>query len=460
MNALLELSSWAANFPKGQNRLAAERAKSAFLDTIGVMSLGASTPIAQNVARMFESSGTGNCVLVGQPWRAPAPTAALINAVAAHACDFDDYEDPGATHPSAVLVPLLLALGEDLASSGEALLDAYVIGLETAVQIGYGVNLSHYQLGWHATATIGPLAAAAAAGRLLGLDQQKMAYAISLATSSAAGYQTQFGTAAKPLHAGLAARSGIEAARLAQAGLNAALDSLDGPISFLTLQSGKDSAGYSDLSKRLKDGLWIERVGLTVKMSPCCGYLLPALDAALNLSKVEPLQKDGLDRLEVQLPAWQAKVVHYSHPRNANEARFSLSYGIATAFAKKKIEPTDFSDEAVKAAESAKIMDMIEIKPLEAGPWDSEIGQTGPVRLTATSRSGEVFETFVEYHKGTPQNPVSQKELQDKFRHCRSILFEETGTSRLLDLLLNLEELATIEPLTRELTLNAPSPRN
>ena len=141
--------------------------------------------------------------------------------------DFDDYDLASVSHPSAVLVPALIALGEERCASGSEILDAYIVGLEVIARVGMAVNMSHYALGWHATATIGAIGAAAACARIMNLNAEEIANAISLATSMASGYKSQFGTMAKPVHAGLAAKSGVIAAAMGAAGITASSDTLD-----------------------------------------------------------------------------------------------------------------------------------------------------------------------------------------------------------------------------------------
>ena len=150
----------------------------------------------------------------------PAPAhgdAALANGTAAHALDYDDMCFVSLAHPSAPLVAAALAAAEAAGASGRALLDAYVVGFEIEARLGRAMNPRHYQRGWHCTSTLGTIGAAAAAARLLGLDATARGHALAIAASEASGLKENFGTMVKPLHAGLAARNGVLAARLAQA---------------------------------------------------------------------------------------------------------------------------------------------------------------------------------------------------------------------------------------------------
>lgn len=176
------------------------------------MIAGAGADVTRRTAAAIAGLGGGPCSALGSAPMA-APWAAMINATAAHALDFDDYDFPAISHPSAVLVPALLALGEERGSSGSDVLDAYIVGYEAMACVGKADNMLRYQRGWHATATLGTLGAAVACARLARHDIQATAAALSIATSMAAGFKSQFGTMTKPLHAGLAAKIGILAAR-------------------------------------------------------------------------------------------------------------------------------------------------------------------------------------------------------------------------------------------------------
>src|SRR5690606_570811 len=156
------------------------------------------------------------------------PWAALVNGTAAHALDFDDNFDPAKAHATAVLAPAILALAEQEDASGAACLDAYIAGLQILGRVGQGLNPYHRNRGWHATATVGAVGAAAACARLLGLDARQAAYALSISTSMSAGFMSQFGTMTKPIHAGLAAKAGVIAASVAKNGIDAGMGTLDG----------------------------------------------------------------------------------------------------------------------------------------------------------------------------------------------------------------------------------------
>lgn len=240
MNANEQLAHWAATVSNKHTPLAIERATNAIIDTIGCMLVGIREPVSQKALNAVTQWGYGQATIIGSPYQLPAPWAALVNGTSAHAIDFDDYNEiPSFSHPSAVLLPALLALAEEHNKSGAEVLDAFIVGLEIIMRVGEAVNLSHYNLGWHATSTLGVLGVAVGTARILGLNAKGISAALSIATSHAAGYNSQFGTMTKPLHVGFAAHAGILATQLAIQDVTASTATLDGKWSFLSLLANR-----------------------------------------------------------------------------------------------------------------------------------------------------------------------------------------------------------------------------
>ena len=195
-------------------------ARDAVLDTVGVTLAGSVEPAARLVRDVAcAEGGAPRCGILGVAERTGAGWAALANGTAAHALDFDDMCFVSLAHPSAPLVAAGLPVAELADAGGAALLDAYCVGFEIEAVLGRVMNPTHYEHGWHATATLGTIGAAATAARLLGQDAQTAACSMAIATSEASGLKESFGTMVKPLQAGLAGRSGVLAALLAMAGL-------------------------------------------------------------------------------------------------------------------------------------------------------------------------------------------------------------------------------------------------
>ena len=217
MNITRTLAAWLAESQPLTRGVALELARDAMIDIVGCMIAGGPDEATRRVLDAVRDLGAGPASIVGGVERLTAPHAALVNGTAAHALDFDDNYHGNCGHATAVLAPALLALGEQRGAGGRAVLDAYIAGLEAMAVIGAGVNIGHYEKGWHTTSTIGVIAAAGAAARLAGLDTNGVQRALSLGFSHASGSKLQFGTMAKPLHVGMAAKNALMAARYAEA---------------------------------------------------------------------------------------------------------------------------------------------------------------------------------------------------------------------------------------------------
>src|SRR3954471_13777903 len=276
---------------------AVDWAKMAILDTVGVTLAGAGESCAQIVERVLATSG-GECLIFGNDPRAGSPCAGPLNGTASHALDFDDVSNSLGGHPSAPILPALFAAGEILDSTGRDFIAAYVAGLETETRIGRGVNLHHYEKGWHPTATLGVFGAAAACCHLMALDRAKTAQALAIAASLASGVKANFGTMTKPLHVGHTARNGLFAAQLAREGFTANDAALEHKQGFLQVFNG---TGNFDADAILAD--WgrpydIVSPGIGIKKHPCCGSTHSAVDAMLALRTEHSIVPDKVARIE------------------------------------------------------------------------------------------------------------------------------------------------------------------
>ena len=261
-----EFGQFIAGRPADWDAAAIHAAERAFADTIGCMIGGRADLAAQRARRTFEQwvdPHTGvQCINGGL---LPAPWAALVNGAAAHALDYDDVSEPALTHPSAALVPALLALALSRGQSGARVIDAYIIGFEIQAALGAAMNDAHYGRGWHTTLTFGAVAVAGACARLLGLDAPAASAAVAAATSFSSGSKRQFGTNMKPIHAGLAAQSGIIAACMAEQGITAADEIFEGNWSFRSLFGGESAAGFDAARELLSGEPAITRLGIIHK---------------------------------------------------------------------------------------------------------------------------------------------------------------------------------------------------
>ena len=434
-----ELAQWVARSPHLRRRRALNLARDALQDITACMVAGSSDEAAVSVARSARDWGTGRCSVVSRAPGFSAPAAALANATAAHALDYDDNFHPLAGHATAVLAPAVLAVGESLDASGLDVLDAYVAGLEVQAVIGAGVNLVHYERGWHSTSTVGTFGAAAACARLQRLDAAGVAAALSLAFSMAGGSKLQFGTMAKPLHAGLAAQHGVMAAALAAGGLRGAAEPLAGPWGFRDLFAGNCSPGFA--GGPIGRPLALEKYGLKAKLHPCCASTHCAVDAMIQIRQEHGLAADDVARVEVLVNRVSFDNLRHNDPGTELEARFSMQWCIALALLQGRLGLADFTPAALARPELRAWLPRIGMRQTEAGR-EHPTADNGrePALTTVVLHDGRRLQRFVQHPKGSLQAPLSAAQQEAKFRDCAP------GCNSLRTLLVDLEAQASIRP--------------
>lgn len=310
------LSRFAA-LPVSPTAPARHVARLSALDWLAVGRAGRDEPVARITRDMvLEEGGTPQAAVFGTMTRLPARAAALVNGATSHALDYDDTHFAHIGHPSVGVFPAALAAAELRGSTLAEMLDAALVGMELSVRVGLWLGRAHYQTGFHQTATAGAFGAAAAAGRLLGLAPDRMAHALGLTATRAAGLKAQFGTMGKPYNAGIAAASGLECALLAARGFVANPDALEGPYGFgATHHGAADDAALGGLG-----GDWLFE-SVSHKFHACCHGLHAALEAVRGLDLAAP----EIAELEVTThPRWMS-VCNQPAPTTGLGAKFSYS---------------------------------------------------------------------------------------------------------------------------------------
>jgi 2-methylcitrate dehydratase PrpD len=401
------LARWGAQAGRDWNSVARERAHAALCDMLVCTAAGAREGAGLRVSAL---AGDGDCVVVGHAKRASPQTAALINGTAAHALDFDDNFSPARVHASAVLFPALLALGEAREAAMEDILDSFICGLEIVGRIGQLMNPRHRNRGWHATATLGAIGAAAASARLLRLDADKFRHALSLASSRAGGSMIQFGVDAKPIHAGFAADAGVVAARLAYAGATGARETIAGPKGLADLMHAGDVGGIDESS--IGGPLLIETAGLKAKRFPNCASAHRAMDALLMLIGRHGFTARDVNEIVVEMPAPQLANLMFSKPSVSAEARFSLNYALAVVLARGAPTLEDFSDEAVRRPELQELLPLVRPTPVDTTEIDY------PQKITVILKDGRKVSETVSIPRGAAKNPFNHDEFLAKARSC------------------------------------------
>ncbi len=424
------------------------QAKRALLDTLGVALAGSQEESARIVAEWVrERGGCEEATVLGQQFRAPAAEAALVNGTAGHALDYDDVSLSMRGHPSAPLLPAVLAVAENAGCSGRDLLTAFVLGFEVEARLGRAIGEEHYALGWHATSTLGTLGGAAACARRLDLDVARTQMALGVAASLASGLQQNFGTMTKTLHAGWAARNGVVAAELAGRGFTADPRALEGESGFLRAMSGGAEVDLEPLTA-LGDPFEITSSGIGVKLYPCCYAVHRSLDAALDLSAQHGIDPDSIARVQVEVSRGALLPLRADPPATGLEGKFSLQYCLAAALADGRVGLASFTDEAVRRPAVRELMAKVEARE-GAEPGAFPIGGHAEVRIAL--KDGSEHSLRVDTPRGDPSRPLSWDELAEKFRDCAGTVLPTEAVERTLRLVERLEELPEAERLTETL---------
>ena len=394
------------------------RALAAVVDTVGVAIAGRADPgfaALRETVRAEMPSGPATVWATGEH-TGPA-MAALLNGAAGHALDYDDVADQIYGHPSVVLAPTVLALAQATGATGRAALDAYALGFDVNDAIAAGMDVrAHYQHGWHSTATIGVLGAAAAAARLLRLDAARTRHALGIAASMASGSRQNFGTMTKPLHPGLAARDAVLAATLAGNGFTADAGQLEGPLGYLAMYAG--DADPAAITRALDSPWELARSGVNVKKYPCCYNTHRTADAILDLLGERPVPAGEVAEIRLTLEPGGFDPLIHRRPRTGLEGKFSPEYVLAAAVLDGGITLATFLDDAVQRPDAQRLLRRVTrhespLPPMGAREWEFAYAV---VEIETTG--GDLLRYRTDVPRGDRRAPLAPADLERKFRDC------------------------------------------
>ena len=288
--------------------------------------------------------GQPQASVLGRRERADVLHASLLNGIGSHVFDFDDTHLQTIIHPAGPVASALVPLAEHRRVSGRDFLHALILGVEVECRIGNAVYPDHYDVGWHITGTAGVFGAAAAAGRLLGLDVQRMCWALAGAATQAAGLREMFGTMLKPFHIGRAAQNGLAAALLAAEGLSGSERAIEAPRGFARVLSTKQDFAA------ICDGLGesYETLLNTYKPYPCGVVIHPSLDACISLKRRHGLAGEDIDSVELRVHPLVLELTGNKTPRTGLQGKFSVYHAVGAALVLGRVGVAEFTDEVVR----------------------------------------------------------------------------------------------------------------
>jgi len=397
-----------------------------FRDTIGVTLAGCQEPCVR-ILRGLPGIGNsdGPCLTFDNRQRCDLLDAALINATASHALDYDDFASGIGGHPSVPLVPAILALGDTHDISGHQAIEAYVAGFEAESRLGRAVHPHHYDRGWHPTATLGIFGTVIAISHLLDLGEKRTATALAIAASLASGIKTNFGTMTKPLHVGHSVRNGVMATLLARDGFTANSECFEHKQGFLEVFQGQGTFDISKLFDDWAEPLEIVDPGFGLKQFPCCGSTHTAINCMIDLRREHALKADKIRSVHVLVNPRRLPHTDNPDPKNGLEAKFSLPYLVARAVVNGDVNLDHFEDQAPADLFVRSVMTKISTGAHPDMPGESE-NQFGS-EVTVVLNDGHQISRRIDHRLGRgPDHPMSDEELRQKFENCAGRVLPET----------------------------------
>ncbi|TSI09311.1 MmgE/PrpD family protein [Lysinibacillus sp. BW-2-10] len=397
-------------------------AKLAIIDTIGVSLAGWKESAVEIVKRVYlsETNDSTSASLWGEPLKTNIENAAIINGTASHVLDFDDAAPSVIIHPSAPILSGIIPLAEKLGSSGEDVITAYAIGTEVMLRLGQLVDLKHYQLGWHTTATLGTIGVAAACSFLYNLTKEESSNAIAIAASMSGGLQKNFGTMTKSFHVGIAASQGIQAANLAKNGFTGSSD-IFGTKGFLYAFTGGENVEHiHSLIENMEFGKPYDLVetGLSVKKFPCCYATHRLIHGVLTIKEEVRITLNDVEEISILVPPGQLMPLVHSRPVTGLQGKFSAEYTALAALRDGYIKLSSFEDEQVLDLDIQNMLPFVKVKELEGTTKTSQEIEEMPVQVTITIKDGTRLEKQIMHAPGSKATPLSDQEQRGKWIDC------------------------------------------
>jgi 2-methylcitrate dehydratase PrpD len=436
--------------------------KKSILDGLGLALAGSVAKSGSLVRRHLQGLGCagGPASVIGSALRMPMRFAAFANGIGIHADDYDDTQLAVAkdrvygllTHPTAPVLPAVLAVAESRGRSGKDLLTAYHVGVEVECKIAEAINPRHYQHGFHSTATCGTFGGAAGVANLSGLAPAVTCTALGIAGSLSAGLRENFGTMMKPFHAGRAAESGVLAAEFAGVGFTATPHILEAPRGFFRAAGG----GYDEAAIRGKLGKpWtFMDPGVSIKPHPSGSLTHPGMTLMLSLIKQHDIRPGQVASVKVGTNQNMPNALIHHRPATELQAKFSMEFCMAILLLERKGGLNEFTDEVVNRPDVQAMIQKVDfgVHPeAEAAGYDK---MTTIIEINLTD--GRHIGGRADFGKGSPSNPMSYDEVADKFRECATYSrWPREKAERVIALVKDLENLRDVRELTGLLTRSA-----
>jgi 2-methylcitrate dehydratase PrpD len=427
-----------------------EKAEFLFLDQLGCQLAFAALPWNEAIYNYIkERKGyREESTVIRYGLRTTAEDTAFANAVFGHGFEMDDTELSSASHPGVTVIPPALAVGEMEKITGKEFITAVVAGYDVFIRVGLATR-SMISRGFHTTAVLGPLGAAAATSKVLKLDVDRTLNALSIAASESGGLAeyTESGGSVKRVHAGFAAQSGLKATLLAKAGITGPTTALEGRKGFCQAFANEYSL------EEMTAGLGKEfRILLTGnKPYCCCAAQHSALDAVSAIMRERVIVPEEIMKIEVSQKARDVRAIgNIVVPQDIISAQFSGRFGVALRLIQGSNGFHDYSEENLR---NPRILDIAKRTDYYIDDnFEKSTSVNAPARVEIQLKNGSIHERTVQFAKGTIQNPMTKEELKDKFRELTKAILTREHTKNIIDIVCELEGLDNLHELSALLT--------
>lgn len=389
------------------------------------------------LAALLPFAGAPQAQILGRRERTDCLHAALANGVASHVFDFDDTH-ARAIHPSAPVYPAILALAEWKGISGADLVHAFVLGVETECRVGLSVFPEHYTVGWHITGTAGIFGAAAAAGKLLGLNERQMAWALGIAATQSSGLREMFGSMCKSLHPGRAAQGGLAAALMASNNFTSSEQGIEAKRGFARVMSTKFDPAVITAE-------WGRSWELSQNMYKpyACGLVVQGtIDGCIQLRNEQGLKPEMIESVDLRVSPIVFELTAKENPQTGLEGKFSVFHAAAIALLTGKAGEAQFSDQSVLDPVTVALRKRVRITR------DESIGRVQSY-ITIRLKDGRILERHVIHALGTLERPMSDADLEGKFRGLAEGILSEKQADEVICLCWDVENLPDAGAIAR-----------
>jgi 2-methylcitrate dehydratase PrpD len=383
-------------------------------------------------------SGPAQASILGRSERFDILHAALLNGISSHIFDFDDTHLRTVIHPSGPVASAILAYSEHTPVSGRDFVNALALGIEVECRLGNSVYPEHYDVGWHITGTTGVFGAAAAIGKLLGLDTEHMSWAFGLAATQPVGLREMFGTMTKSFHPGRAAQNGMTAALLAAKGYSSSTQSIEAKRGWANVLS--TAHNYAEITEGL--GETYEILKNSYKPFACGIVIHPTIDACVQVREKEKISADQIESVDLSVHPLVLELTGKTAPQSGLEGKFSVYHAAAAALIEGDGGETQFSDRAVQDP------NIIALRKRVTAVVDPLIA-SDEARISVKMRNGQVIDLHVLHAIGSVARPMSQADLEHKFRGLTIAIIGEDKTTQLIDLCWKLGELEAVAEIAK-----------